>query len=126
MARLVAVDVLADHAADIRDVGQRREVVGEHLVELFDALFVAAHQLDQARHVLRHEPGVIPGGAFGEIGVLLAGIEGLAPLAVGVFGAHESDRRVEDVAPIALLGRTAWRPRFCRASGPFAATHQSS
>src|ERR1035437_158112 len=87
MTRLVAMPVFADAAALI----VRRQFFGgfaggEKRVQFLDKLFLSAHQRNQARHVLRHIPGVLRTGPFGEITVGIVAesvrIEGRAPVAL--------------------------------------------
>src|SRR3546814_5588202 len=67
MARLVAVDILADQPGDILGMAviELRVVVIEHRVELGDRFGVAAEDAKERGLILRHEPRILPGIAFG-------------------------------------------------------------
>ena len=68
VAWLVAVDVLADHAGDVLDVGVGGGVhfLVEHGVQFGGEFFGAAQEVDEALFVLGLVPAVLPGVAFGE------------------------------------------------------------
>src|ERR1035437_10032194 len=87
MTRLVAMPVFADAAALI----VRRQFFGGFVgckkrVQFLDDFFLPAHQRDQPWHVLRHIPGVLRTGPFGEITVGIVAksvrIERRAPVAL--------------------------------------------
>src|SRR3546814_3607381 len=67
MARLVAVDILADEPGDILGMAviELRVVVIEHRVELGDRFGVVAEDAKERGLILRHEPRILPGIAFG-------------------------------------------------------------
>ena len=94
MARFVAVPVFADVALD---VGRALRVRLEQLVELLGEGLLAAHQRDQAGHVLRDVPRVLRGRGLGEVAAVtvIVRIERRPPMALRILAAHPTDRRVE-------------------------------
>src|SRR5664280_22186 len=94
MTRLVAVDVLSDHPADVLDVGvlMRIDLGIEHCVELRNELSLSTEQIDEPLHIVRLIPGVLPGIALGKAaaGSSLRRIEWNAVLAIGRAWLHET------------------------------------
>src|SRR3546814_9310092 len=88
MARLVAVDILADEPGDILGMAviELRVVVIEHRVELGDRFGVAAEDAKERGLILRHEPRILPGIAFGIVRAIVdrGRVERGAETAVGL------------------------------------------
>ena len=107
VAGLVAVDVLSDKSGDVHHLALSLRLLGlgEESVELPDERFAPAKRLDEPVRILHHVPGVLEGVAFGEVVCGLSavservGIERLAPTAIGIPSADQSERPVEDVLP---------------------------
>src|SRR3546814_10014751 len=73
VARLVAVDILADQPGDILGMAivELAIVVIEHRVELRDRLGVAAEDAEKRGLILGHEPRILPRIAFGIVGAIV-------------------------------------------------------
>src|ERR1035441_10432308 len=104
MTRLVPVNVLSDHPADVLDVGVLMWIdLGiEHCVELCYELPLSTEQIDEPLHIVWLIPGVLPGIALGEAAAdsSLRRIEWDAILAVGQTWLHETVFGVKAVAPV--------------------------
>src|SRR6266851_6920476 len=117
----------AGEIVEIRDVVARLvalvvQLRSEEAIELGDESCVATDCLNKAGHVVRHEKGVLPGHALGDVESGLAGIEGLNPGVVLIAPTNKSDRRIEDVLPIAgapakCFGIRVMAERFCKLRG---------
>src|SRR3546814_2451722 len=98
MARLVAVDILADQPGDILGMAviELRVVVIEHRVELGDRFGVAAEDAKERGLILRHEPRILPGIAFGIVRAIVdrGRVERGAETAVGLARADRKSTRL--------------------------------
>ena len=96
LALLVALRVLSDQTADIGNGRVDRRVRGEQFIQLVNETLVATVKVDQARHVLLHAEGVLPGIGLGVFVVHQAvRNERRAPFAVGFASAEETRRAVK-------------------------------
>ena len=100
---LVAVGVLADEAGDVRGGVFALHVVRrlEEAVQLRKHRLAGTEQVLEALHVLRDEPDVLPAGALGVVGGLVAGVDRVERLgegAVDLAAAHELQVRIPEMA----------------------------
>ena len=99
VARLIAVDILADKTRDIYHASRSFHRVGlqEKRIELPDKCFASAHRAHKPLRILHHVPCVLERVAFGEVvgkvGSMPKGIRivRFAPVPLRVLAAHKAN-----------------------------------
>ena len=81
----------------------------ERAVDMLDHALVAAHQVDDALNVVRHQRRILPRRAFAEAALVrIVGVERFDPCSVGAFAAHKAGFGIEDV--FVVLGALGEEP----------------
>ena len=75
------------------------QMAGKEAVQPGDEPLAPAKHADEARHILRHEEGVLPGDSFRDVEGRLAGVKRFYPVSIGVPAPRKSLVRIDHVAP---------------------------
>jgi hypothetical protein len=69
--------------------------LGKYRIYFGGEIFIATHQVDKSLRIMKNRPGPMPGIAFRVWPTPIHRVEGLYPVAFGVFSTHKAGFRVE-------------------------------